>query len=96
MKALGLSKSTYYHWKHYQTSRHDKQDTILKSQIFEIWKNNYKAYGYPRITIAMRRLGVVIGPNRVYRLMAGLKSIFETGFKRHSEPRLPSMVQINH
>ncbi|TLQ13865.1 IS3 family transposase, partial [Lentilactobacillus parafarraginis] len=72
LKALGLSKSTYYHWKHYQTSRHDKQDTILKSQIFEIWKNNYKAYGYPRITIAMRRLGVVIGPNRVYRLMQEL------------------------
>ncbi|CAJ1178620.1 hypothetical protein CP1MG86_MNBNLCLN_00217 [Companilactobacillus paralimentarius] len=27
---------------------------------------------------------------------AGLKSIFETGFKRHSEPRLPSTAQINH
>ncbi|WP_367376882.1 KxYKxGKxW signal peptide domain-containing protein [Lactiplantibacillus plantarum] len=27
---------------------------------------------------------------------SGLKSIFETGFKRHSEPRLPSTAQINH
>ena len=26
----------------------------------------------------------------------GLKSIFETGFKRHSEPRLPATAQINH
>ncbi|MDB7799231.1 hypothetical protein PND44_10870 [Lacticaseibacillus paracasei] len=26
----------------------------------------------------------------------GLKSIFETYFKRHSEPRLPSTAQINH
>ncbi|MCG0690872.1 helix-turn-helix domain-containing protein [Lactiplantibacillus plantarum] len=26
----------------------------------------------------------------------GLKSIFETAFKRHSEPRLPSTAQINH
>ncbi|QBA78938.1 helix-turn-helix domain-containing protein (plasmid) [Lactiplantibacillus plantarum] len=26
----------------------------------------------------------------------GLKSVFETGFKRHSEPRLPSTAQINH
>ncbi|MCT2869897.1 benzoate transporter, partial [Limosilactobacillus fermentum] len=26
----------------------------------------------------------------------GLKSIFETGFKKHSEPRLPSTAQINH
>ncbi|WP_277395687.1 hypothetical protein [Lactobacillus helveticus] len=26
----------------------------------------------------------------------GLKSIFETDFKRHSEPRLPATAQINH
>ena len=26
----------------------------------------------------------------------GLKSIFETDFKRHSEPRLASTAQINH
>ena len=26
----------------------------------------------------------------------GLKSIFETDIKRHSEPRLPSTAQINH
>ncbi|QPI89758.1 CRISPR-associated protein Cas4 (plasmid) [Lacticaseibacillus paracasei subsp. tolerans] len=29
-------------------------------------------------------------------LRDGLKSIFETDFKRHSEPRLPSTAQINH
>ena len=28
--------------------------------------------------------------------IVGLKSIFETDFKRHSEPRLPSTAQINH
>ena len=31
-----------------------------------------------------------------YYAFSGLKSIFETGFKRHSEPRLPSTAQINH
>ena len=30
------------------------------------------------------------------KFIVGLKSIFETGFKRHSEPRLPSTAQINH
>ncbi|WP_240032103.1 hypothetical protein, partial [Lacticaseibacillus paracasei] len=29
-------------------------------------------------------------------IQLGLKSIFETDFKRHSEPRLPSTAQINH
>ena len=32
----------------------------------------------------------------VSRKEFGLKSIFETDFKRHSEPRLPSTAQINH
>ncbi|OSP83217.1 benzoate transporter [Lacticaseibacillus paracasei] len=31
-----------------------------------------------------------------HRQHRGLKSIFETDFKRHSEPRLPSTAQINH
>ena len=31
-----------------------------------------------------------------YSIRSGLKSIFETGFKRHSEPRLPSTAPINH
>ncbi|AUJ31082.1 MULTISPECIES: PH domain-containing protein [Liquorilactobacillus] len=31
-----------------------------------------------------------------YSTGLGLKSIFETGFKRHSELRLPSTAQINH
>lgn len=34
------------------------------------------------------------GPSRISK--TGLKSIFETDFKRHSEPRLPSTAQINH
>ena len=29
-------------------------------------------------------------------ISSGLKSIFETDFKRHSEPRLPSTAQISH
>ncbi|ANK61261.1 MULTISPECIES: GmrSD restriction endonuclease domain-containing protein [Lactobacillaceae] len=33
---------------------------------------------------------------QIETLFDGLKSIFETGFKRHSEPRLPSTAQINH
>lgn len=37
---------------------------------------------------------IVVSPD--YRLSLGLKSIFETDFKGHSEPRLPSTAQINH
>ncbi|CAJ1176422.1 hypothetical protein CPEBRM1_ABPJDJAI_00040 [Companilactobacillus paralimentarius] len=40
--------------------------------------------------------GEVPGDGMAFVLQNGLKSIFETDFKRHSEPRLPSTAQINH
>lgn len=68
-KALSLSKSTYLLR---QTIQRDRQDISLKNQIFEIQKSNYKAYEYPQIVVAMRRLGIVIGPNRIYQLIKKL------------------------
>ncbi|WP_409441667.1 hypothetical protein [Lentilactobacillus hilgardii] len=52
--------------------------------MFEVWKNNYKVYRYLGIVVAMRRLGIVIGPNRVYLLMKelGVRSLMSHHFKK--------------
>ena len=48
------------------------------------------------ITILIVISFVVGGLGILFSKQVGLKSIFETDFKRHSEPRLPSTAQINH
>ena len=51
-----------------------------------------------RLRLLINLTVIDIRPSRsMYaKWLTGLKSIFETGFKRHSEPRLPSTAQINH
>lgn len=84
MTALKLPRSTYYHWKKHQPSLHECTYSKLKRQIRLIWQNNYKAYGYPRITLALKSLGIKIGPKRVFRLMREMKihSLMNRRFKK--------------
>ena len=53
-----------------------------------------RKYLRPAIVVAV--IGVIFPVVMISVASIGLKSIFETGFKRHSEPRLPSTAQINH
>ncbi len=46
--------------------------------------------------IVRRNVWLMILSGILFSGISGLKSIFETDFKRHSEPRLPSTAQINH
>ncbi|MEG6531687.1 hypothetical protein V6C66_13010 [Lacticaseibacillus paracasei] len=54
------------------------------------------------LKLSSKGLSRLINPQNPYIVLTtldgrlGLKSIFETDFKRHSEPRLPSTAQINH
>ncbi|WP_413627964.1 IS3 family transposase [Fructilactobacillus vespulae] len=84
LKALRLSKTTYYNWLNYKPSNRSIEDSNLKDIIYGIWKENYRAYGYIRITIALKRLGIHIGTSRVYRLMKELKirSLMGRRFKK--------------
>lgn len=84
LTALKLPRSTYYHWKKHQPSLHECTYSKLKRQIRLIWQNNYKAYGYPRITLALKSLGIKIGPKRVFRLMREMKihSLMNRRFKK--------------
>lgn len=84
LSALKLPRNTYYHWKRYQPSQHERVDNQLKEKIKLIWKNNYRAYGYPRITMVLRKSGICVGSKRILRLMREMEihSLMNRRFKK--------------
>lgn len=74
LKATGLPKSVYYY--HRQILQRACPDDALKLQIQAIYHAHKGRYGYRRITLTLRLLGLAVNHKRVQRLMCelGLKS----------------------
>lgn len=99
LKATGLPKSVYYY--HRKALEVACPDSIVKSQIRDIYHQHKGRYGYRRITCTLRLSGMEINHKRVQRLMneLGLKSKVRP--KRYKSYRgeigkiAPDLVQRN-
>jgi len=103
LKAIGLPRRTYYHWRNYQPSKREIENQSLIQNIKQIWCDNFKVYGYPRINLALRQQGIMISNGRVYRLMrqAHIHSLMTRRFRKPSThvdyAQRPNLVKnINH
>jgi hypothetical protein len=85
LRLLKIPKSTYFDWVHYTESQRQREDTILKALLREIWQNNYKAYGAPRLRLALSDLNLHHGTNQVRRLMREA-SIYSVMTRRFNKP----------
>jgi putative transposase len=77
---LGVSRSGYYDWATRVPSDRALSDVWLTEKIREIWKQNRKVYGSPRIHAELRlQFGIRIGRKRVERLMrqAGISGLVQ-------------------
>ena len=75
LKILKLNKSTYYYAeKHFDDQ--EKQNQELEQEILEIFEENYRHYGRPRITLELKRRGFNVNHKKVQKLMTkmGLKA----------------------
>ena len=75
---LGVSRSGYYDWERRAPSDRALSDAWLIERIREIWAENRKVYGSPRIHADLRlRHGIRVGRKRVERLMreAGISGL---------------------
>ena len=75
LKILKLNKSTYYYAnQHFNQQNCDNQ--TLEDEILEIFEENYRHYGWPRITLELQKRGYRVNHKKVYKLMTkmGLKA----------------------
>ncbi len=68
-RVLGLSPSGYYAWLRRRPSARALRDEELTERIEEIWVENRKVYGRPRIYADLKEAGERVGEKRVGRLM---------------------------
>jgi putative transposase len=69
-RLLGVSRSGYYDWERRAPSDRALSDAWLIERIREIWAENRKVYGSPRIHADLRlKYGIRVGRKRVERLM---------------------------
>jgi putative transposase len=68
-RTLGVSRSAHYRRATGQRSPRAARDEELLATIRKVHKDNFEAYGYRKLHLALRRRGVRVGRDRVKRLM---------------------------
>ncbi|UPK79991.1 IS3 family transposase [Proteus vulgaris] len=93
LRALSLSKSTFYY---HQKNSNNSKDKLLKDKIRTIYHQHKGRYGYRRITAVLRN-EAVINHKKVQRLMQaqGLKSVVRPK-KYHSYKGQLGRIADNH
>lgn len=69
-----LPKSSFYEWI-MKLEKVDEEELQLIKIIKEIFTKSNQSYGYRRVTIALKKRGIIVNHKRVYRIMK------ENGFK---------------
>lgn len=80
---LEVSASAYYERRTGRRSARAIEDERLLERIREVHERNYCAYGYRRMSIALKREGEKVGKSRVQRLMREAEI---QGAKRRGKP----------
>lgn len=101
-RTLGASPSTYYASRSRPPSARAISDATLTEEIQRIFEENYGVYGVRKVWHQLRREGVEIGRDRVWRLMreAGLRGARRgkpkfTTKPDPAAPRPPDLVERN-
>ncbi len=80
-RVLDVSASAYYHRKSGARSGRAVDDERLLEAVRDVHRRNYEAYGYRKTWLALTREGIVVGRDRVKRLMrhAGIQGAKRRG-----------------
>jgi putative transposase len=71
-RVLQVAPSTYYAARSRSPSARQLRDAQLKVEIQRVWKDNFEVYGARKVWRQLDREGIVVGRDRVARLMREL------------------------
>jgi transposase InsO family protein len=98
-KALGVSQSGYFAWKHRPASGRQRGDMVLLAHVRSAFALSNGTYGSPRMTRELQDDGHLVGRRRTARLMRenGLRARQKRRFKRttdshHAWPVAPNII----
>lgn len=98
-RALSVSRSGYYGWRHRPPSDRDQANQVLADEIKRVFEEEKGRSGSPRVTRRLRDEGVSAGRHRIARLMRdnGLRAKAARKYKattnsKHSLPVAPNLL----
>ena len=101
--AFQVSRSGYYKYLNQgKNGKRNKENIILLLQIMNIWIQNRRVYGSPRITAALRNKGYRVNKKRIVRLMQinGIKAFRKKKYRtttnsKHNKPVAENLLMRN-
>lgn len=102
-RILEVSRSGFYDWCSRKASRRTLADCFLIGIIREIFEENERTYGVPRLLKALRKRGFHLGPKRIKKLMkmGAIQPVSEKKFRvrttdsDHALPVSANLVRRN-
>jgi len=98
-KVLGVSRSGFYAWRRRGPAKRTTESTKLAVEIKLVHEGSRRVYGSPRVHRELRARGVLVGKNRVAKLMRvqGLASKRKRRFRattdsNHAMPTAPNTL----
>jgi transposase InsO family protein len=101
--AFEVSRSGYYKYLNQgKNGKRNKENMILQLQMMNIWIQNRRAYGSPRLKKALRDMGYKVNQKRVVRLMHinGIKAFWKKKYRtttnsKHNKPIAENLLMRN-
>lgn len=72
-KVFSVSKNAYYYWLKQTPTQQKQRRDLISREIKKVWKESFKTYGSPRITMALQKQGFQVSRKYVAKLMNQLE-----------------------
>ena len=82
-RVYGVTRAGSYAWRTRPPSARERQDEQLKEQILRAHQTGRGTYGSPRVYRELKHHGVVVGENRVARLMREHRIVARVAERRY-------------